>query len=451
MLNVRSPSGEPVSAAEVEKLAGLRGMQIRTGCVCNVGACQSSLGMSDADVMHNYEVRAWWPPAVHPAVWVPDVRWLRVAFVWQAGHMCWDDNDIVDGRATGAVRVSFGYMSSQADADAFVAFVSECFVVARAPPLLPTADATGEPPGEGGDLVLHSIHLYPVKSCAAQTVTQWPLGPYGLLYDREWSVADPTGTVLNQKACARLALIKPLVDAATGSLTLSAPGMEPVTVPGFLPGGDTSPLGSRLQQVPAKRVTVCGQACSAMPATVAGGSTTAVDAWLQAFLGRKCTLLRADHSHVRLAGHRPEQHGGRRRARGEAGAGSGAGAGSRAGAADATSPVAANRIGFANEGQFLAVGMASVANLQQRVRDRHTAKAGSGAGHGSMPGGPVTVTPAFFRPNFVFAGGAAFDEDMWRSITIGGVPFSVSGRVWVPGTGRRLHSRPSARPVALRT
>lgn len=33
----------------------------------------------------------------------------------QAGHVCWDDNDVINGRPTGAVRVSFGYMSTFED------------------------------------------------------------------------------------------------------------------------------------------------------------------------------------------------------------------------------------------------------------------------------------------------------------------------------------------------
>lgn len=33
----------------------------------------------------------------------------------QAGHVCWDDQDVIHGRPTGAVRVSFGYMSTFED------------------------------------------------------------------------------------------------------------------------------------------------------------------------------------------------------------------------------------------------------------------------------------------------------------------------------------------------
>lgn len=49
-------------------------------------------------------------------------------FFWfQAGHVCWDDYDIVSGKPTGAVRVSFGYMSTFEDAKVDVLWQS-CFV-----------------------------------------------------------------------------------------------------------------------------------------------------------------------------------------------------------------------------------------------------------------------------------------------------------------------------------
>lgn len=58
---------------EVEKLAGLSNILLRTGCFCNPGACQAHLGLSHQDVISNYE----------------------------AGHVCWDDNDLINGRPTG--------------------------------------------------------------------------------------------------------------------------------------------------------------------------------------------------------------------------------------------------------------------------------------------------------------------------------------------------------------
>lgn len=52
---LRPGGGGYVGHAEVEKLAGLENIQIRTGCFCNPGACQTALGLSDNDVREHLE------------------------------------------------------------------------------------------------------------------------------------------------------------------------------------------------------------------------------------------------------------------------------------------------------------------------------------------------------------------------------------------------------------
>ena len=47
--------------------------------------------------------------------------------------MCGDDRCVIDGKPTGAIRASFGYMSTRRDADALVAFVAKYFVDKAAP------------------------------------------------------------------------------------------------------------------------------------------------------------------------------------------------------------------------------------------------------------------------------------------------------------------------------
>ncbi|TYK08631.1 molybdenum cofactor sulfurase isoform X11 [Cucumis melo var. makuwa] len=85
--NLRQPDGSWVGHREVEKLASLSGIQLRTGCFCNPGACAKYLGLSHSDLASNIA----------------------------AGHVCWDDCDIINGKPTGAVRVSLGYMSTYED------------------------------------------------------------------------------------------------------------------------------------------------------------------------------------------------------------------------------------------------------------------------------------------------------------------------------------------------
>ncbi|KAK9822750.1 hypothetical protein WJX74_003955 [Apatococcus lobatus] len=98
--SVLQPDGSFVGHREVEKVAALSSILLRTGCFCNPGACALHLGMTPLDMQHNFE----------------------------AGHACWDDMDLIAGRPTGAVRVSFGYMSTLGDAAAVVQMLCQYFV-----------------------------------------------------------------------------------------------------------------------------------------------------------------------------------------------------------------------------------------------------------------------------------------------------------------------------------
>ncbi len=63
---------------------------------------------------------------------------------------------------------------------------------------------------------LEGIWVYPIKSCGGVRVLEWPLGPNGLLLDREWALVGDDGNVLTQKGFPKLALIQPTIDLAQG-------------------------------------------------------------------------------------------------------------------------------------------------------------------------------------------------------------------------------------------
>jgi len=44
------------SLMQVLNVANLNGIQLRTGCFCNPGACQRHLKLSDADLRNNFQV-----------------------------------------------------------------------------------------------------------------------------------------------------------------------------------------------------------------------------------------------------------------------------------------------------------------------------------------------------------------------------------------------------------
>ena len=47
---------------------------------------------------------------------------------FNAGHVCGDQMDIVNGVPTGSVRISFGYMSTYEDVERFLQFLRESFL-----------------------------------------------------------------------------------------------------------------------------------------------------------------------------------------------------------------------------------------------------------------------------------------------------------------------------------
>ena len=72
---------------------------------------------------------------------------------------------------------------------------------------------TVSPPAQGS---LEGIWVYPIKSCGGIRAQEWPLGPNGLLFDREWALVGDEGNVLTQKGLPKLALIQPRVDLTQG-------------------------------------------------------------------------------------------------------------------------------------------------------------------------------------------------------------------------------------------
>lgn len=288
--SVLRADGTHVGYREVERQASLRGVELRGGCMCNPGACAQALGLTAEDVANHFA----------------------------RGKVCGDELDTIDGRPTGALRASFGWGSTLADADALVEVVREDFV--RRDAAAAAAAAAGAPAARVAAQTVSAVYVYPVKSCGAHQVPRgrgWPVGDRGLLYDREWAVVDDDGRALSQKALPGLALIRPAIDLAAGELRLSAPGRPTVAVP-LHDGGSGDSV----------RVSVCGEACGV---TGEACGTTGVDAWLSDVLGRRCRLVRASGACERSK--------------------------------------ASGRVAFANDGQLLALCSESVEELNRRLRD----------------------------------------------------------------------------------
>ncbi|KAJ8036017.1 Molybdenum cofactor sulfurase [Holothuria leucospilota] len=350
--NLLRPSGEFIGYAEFQKVASLYNIQLRTGCFCNIGACQYYFGLGNEEIKANFE----------------------------AGHVCGDDIDLLNGKPTGSVRISFGYMSLKSDADTFLKFVRECFVdcqtrgsgesLERAVSIQMTNGLQEMIVSDNTALKkearsrLSKICLYPVKSCAALKVDQWELGPQGLKYDRLWMIVNEAGVFISQKRNPKMCLIKPTINLKEGLLTLHADGMEPINLP----------LDAEPEDTILEIKSVCADRCQTFDCG------DAVSDWVTAVLGQRCRLHRQDLSYARR---RRTEHSEMR---------------------------GASKMSLANSDQYLLISTQSSQDLLS-----------------CLPGHQLDNLMDRFRANFIISGETeAYEEDTWKRIRIGENVFQVT-------------------------
>jgi molybdenum cofactor sulfurtransferase len=193
--NIVHPSGRLVPPTEVDRLACVQNIHIRSGRHCNPGFIVNHLleGRED-EIVRQYE----------------------------AGMGC--DESANAAVVAASLRISLGVYNTPEDVDTFLTFVKR-FWVFDGPEGLESPAASSI---EGYEL--NEIRVYPIKSCAGQTIEpdeEWRLTPHGLEYDREWILMDKrTGKGLSQKKYPRMALVKPRIDVRRRLLVVRAGDRE---------------------------------------------------------------------------------------------------------------------------------------------------------------------------------------------------------------------------------
>lgn len=338
--NVLRSDGAYVGFNEVSKLAALNRppIQMRTGCFCNPGACQLALGLSDNDVRHNYEA---------------------------SGHVCGDQMDVINGRPTGAIRVSFGKDSIWEDADAIVTFLERIFV---------SVQSLDNKSNVGWDasprrVMLSEMYIFPIKSCAAFRVKRWKFDAISTKpdFDREFALVDSSGTAMRLQSYPKMAYIQPHIDVSRRVMTVHAPGQSPLELHLDTDSSNTIEIDSV--------VKICGNRCGAR---VWGDCS--VSEWFSSFLGVQCWLAR--HS---VYGNQ------------------------QVSSKYAVPSTAARRqsVAFANEQPILLISEHAVDTLNESLRAQHQKQ----------------VSSRHFRPNMVvrlvgqqFQNDALHAEDAWSTI-----------------------------------
>jgi uncharacterized protein YcbX len=196
---------------------------------------------------------------------------------------------------------------------------------------------------------IHSLTLYPIKSCAGIALEQAQLTAQGLVWegiaDRQWMLVDEQGRFLTQRSVPHMARIRP-GGCATG-VQVDAPGMPTLQL------GRTCPADA-----PLRTVQVWDDTLDAIDEGDAAAT------WMQAVLGLPCRLVRFPHSGFRAASRTwtKELHADTR---------------------------------FADAYPLLLIGQSSLDDLNARLH---------AAGREALPMNR-------FRPNLVLAGLPAYEED----------------------------------------
>lgn len=133
------------------------------------------------------------------------------------------------------------------------------------------------------ELLLESLHVYPIKSCAGVAPAQALLIETGFEFDRAWMVVDAHAGFVTQRELPRMALVHPTL--ARSDMVLRAPGMLKLHVS----------LDAVEQRT---RVRVWDDEVAAYDM----GELAAQ--WFSDFLGRRLRLVRFDPEQRRLSSRR---------------------------------------------------------------------------------------------------------------------------------------------------
>ncbi|KAK1834662.1 molybdenum cofactor sulfurase [Podospora conica] len=383
--NLRSSQGGWVSLAEVEKLAMLKQFHIRTGGVCNPGGIASALGLEPWEMKRNFS----------------------------SGFRCGSENDIMGGKPTGVIRASLGAMSTVSDVDSFVEFIREFYLDESVPANSPKATVRRR---DTSRLHVHSIHVYPIKSCGGFQVpsgVDWEVRAEGLTWDREWClVHQGSGQVLSQKRYPRMSLVRPHLDFDRGELRVTYTGPLPASTPREI----SLPLSQNptvFRPTTTRPSRVCGEEIT--PQTYASPT---INAFFSSVLGVPCVLARFPaggqgksmrHAKAHLQNHQRPAPAPKTMMPGAFP--------TPPSPPDSDTESVQRRILLSNESPILAISLASVDALNEEIR--------RGGGEGVLPG--------VFRANVVISSSSGADsvrpyvEDTWARLRIGEVGFEMLG------------------------
>nr|XP_005586917.2 molybdenum cofactor sulfurase isoform X2 [Macaca fascicularis] len=363
----------------------------------------------------------------------------------QAGHVCGDNMDLIDGQPTGSVRISFGYMSTLDDVQAFLRFIIDTRLhssgdwpvsqthadtrEAGAPSaesqadvipavmgrhsLLPQEDAlTGSGVWNNSSTTVNAVPVAPPVCDVARTqqipsekaagVLQGALGPLVVtnlyLYPikscaafevTRWPVGnqgllyDRSWMVVNHNGVCLSQKQEPRLCLIQPFIDLQQRIMV-IKAKGMEP--IEVPLEENSEQTQIRQSRVCADRVN----TYDCGEK--ISSWLSTFFGRPCHLIRQSSNFQRNA---KKKHG------------------------KDQLPGTMATLSLVNEAQYLLINTSSILELHQQLNTSDE--------NGKQELFSVKDLSLRFRANIIINGKRAFEEEKWDEISIGSLHFQVLG------------------------
>nr|XP_014977331.2 molybdenum cofactor sulfurase isoform X2 [Macaca mulatta] len=363
----------------------------------------------------------------------------------QAGHVCGDNMDLIDGQPTGSVRISFGYMSTLDDVQAFLRFIIDTRLhssgdwpvsqthadtrEAGAPSaesqadvipavmgrhsLLPQEDAlTGSGVWNNSSTTVNAVPVAPPVCDVARTqqipsekaagVLQGALGPLVVtnlyLYPikscaafevTRWPVGnqgllyDRSWMVVNHNGVCLSQKQEPRLCLIQPFIDLQQRIMV-IKAKGMEP--IEVPLEENSEQTQIRQSRVCADRVN----TYDCGEK--ISSWLSTFFGRPCHLIRQSSNFQRNA---KKKHG------------------------KDQLPGTMATLSLVNEAQYLLINTSSILELHQQLNTSNE--------NGKQELFSVKDLSLRFRANIIINGKRAFEEEKWDEISIGSLHFQVLG------------------------
>ena len=227
---------------------------------------------------------------------------------------------------------------------------------------------------------IHSIYLYPIKSCAAFKVSEWPLDSSSLFYDRSFVIMQGRKP-LTQKILPMLCLIKPCLDLARNEMKLSYHGVPDFTL-------DLA-MFDKIHTSNLKETNCVGKVCGD---TIEGlDCGTGVSDWLETVTGLQDIKLVKLVSRKQKTNHKNHDDVNFRTLK-----------------------------SFANEGQFLILNLNSAKELEKHLPEEAYEDTFIENNLIEHEQSRLDWIIEQFRGNIVISGVKAFEEENWRSIKIKG-------------------------------